>query len=775
MKNEYDMQNIFEVQQKRRRRKQILLIVCITLILLPTVAIAATVGGFAIWANSQRIDPSLLPTASAVPTFYDRNGNELPYADSNFVDINLVSDDLKYAFIALEDKRFYQHRGYDLKRMVGAMLKNIKAGSVREGASTITQQLVKNTHLTQERTLSRKLKELALAINLEKKYGKDEILAMYLSVIYFGSGAYGVKQAADLYFNKSIEDLSLAECATLAGIIKNPSKYSPNRNPEESVKRRNVVLGVMHSEGYITGDELETAKTEPLKVENSNQSSKSSSTLNAKACEYYISQAAKEVCNALNITKYQLSNSGLKIYTNLDADLQSELEKQRINGENFESAEIGNVSIVIDNESCAVLAHSSSYPYTVSRQAGSVLKPLAVYAPALDKNLVTLATPIVDEKIDFNGFSPDNYGGIYYGDTTVREAIKKSMNSVSVKVMDYLGSDDSARYLDSLGISISEDDKNYALALGATSKGVTPISVASAYSTFARGGEYVTPSYVRFVVDNGNKILSNERYFEKSTQSAHRVISKSTASLVTSALLDTVKDGTAKTLSSLPFEVASKTGTVERANGGNSDAWNASYNDRFTVLVWHGSDGAMNEKGGGYPTRHALKIWQKISGNNALRSKLSVSEGVIQADVDTYSTKLNKTVVLASENTPLEYRKSEYFSLYNIPTTDGSKFDKISDIDMKVSNERGVVTLNFDSEDIYEYEVYRQDVLGSKLIFSDAGNNRSVSIIDRPIAFEGKVDYTLICHLKNNEDISASTSKSVYINDSISEWSPDIL
>ncbi len=459
MKNNSEPQNILDAQEKRRKRKKILLIVCITLILLPAVILGCTVGGFAIWTTTQKIDKNLLPTATAVPTFYDADGNALPYADSNFVDINTVSDNLRYAFVALEDKRFYEHKGYDLTRMIGATVNNIKAGAVREGASTITQQLIKNTHLTHERTMSRKLKELALAINLEKMYSKDEILSMYLSVIYFGSGAYGIKQAANLFFDKNIEDLSLAECATLAGIIKNPAKYSPTKHPEESITRRNVVLQVMHSQGYISKEEFDVAKEQPLRTQKSDDSDNEGASITLDTCEFYISQAIKEVCTALNITKYQLSNSGLKIYTNLIPKLQLALEKQRLNTQNFENESIGNVSIIIDNESGAVLAHSSTYPYTVSRQAGSVLKPLAVYAPAIDRNLISLATPITDERIDFNGFSPNNYGGVYYGDTNIREAIKKSMNSVSVKVMDYLGTDVSAHYLNSLGIAIEHKDK----------------------------------------------------------------------------------------------------------------------------------------------------------------------------------------------------------------------------------------------------------------------------------------------------------------------------
>lgn len=775
MKNNSEPQNILDAQEKRRKRKKILLIVCITLILLPAVILGCTVGGFAIWTTTQKIDKNLLPTATAVPTFYDADGNALPYADSNFVDINTVSDNLRYAFVALEDKRFYKHKGYDLTRMIGATVNNIKAGAVREGASTITQQLIKNTHLTHERTMSRKLKELALAINLEKMYSKDEILSMYLSVIYFGSGAYGIKQAANLFFDKNIEDLSLAECATLAGIIKNPAKYSPTKHPEESIKRRNVVLQVMHSQGYISKEEFDVAKEQPLKTQKSDDSDNEGASITLDTCEFYISQAIKEVCIALNVTKYQLSNSGLKIYTNLNPKLQLALEKQRLNTQNFENESIGNVSIIIDNESGAVLAHSSTYPYTVSRQAGSVLKPLAVYAPAIDRNLISLATPITDERIDFNGFSPNNYGGVYYGDTNIREAIKKSMNSVSVKVMDYLGTDVSAHYLNSLGIAIEDKDKNYALALGATSKGVTPISVASAYSTLARGGEYISPSYVRFVIEDGNKILSNERDDRRGTQKTHRVISKSTASLMTSALIDTVKSGTAKTLGALPFEVASKTGTVERADGNNSDAWSASYNDVYTVLVWHGTDDTMTEKGGGYPTRHALKIWQQAAEYHQMKSNLDAYDGIVKLDVDTYSTNINKQVVLANENTPLEYRKSEYFAQNNLPTASGSKFDKIENIDFEVSNNNGTIGISFDSEKIYHYEIYRQDVLGSQLIFSSAGLGNRILLTDTPIAFEGKVDYTFVCHLINNEEISATLSKSVYIKDTFPEWSEDIL
>ncbi|MDE6059963.1 MAG: transglycosylase domain-containing protein, partial [Clostridia bacterium] len=372
MKSKTQTQNSTKSTPKSKKRKKILIATLSCIVLIPLLSIAIAIATFAIWANSQHIDKSLLPTATALPVYYDISGNELPSEQSDFVEPNEINDNLKNAFVALEDKRFYKHNGYDVVRMAGAMVKNIKAGRIREGASTITQQLVKNTHLTQERTLSRKLKELAIAIQLEKEYSKDEILSMYLSVIYFGNGAYGVKQAASTYFDKTIDELDVSECAILAGIVRNPSKYSPISNPEECKGRRNVALSVMREQGYIDEDIYQNTVTLPVLTKKDRTNN--SENLSARTCEFYLTQVQNEVCEKLNMTKYQLSNSGLKIYTNLDSSLQAELEKQRLDINNYESDSINSVSIILDNESGAVLAYSSSYPYNISRQAGSVLK-----------------------------------------------------------------------------------------------------------------------------------------------------------------------------------------------------------------------------------------------------------------------------------------------------------------------------------------------------------------------------------------------------------------
>jgi len=191
------------------------------------IAISAVMGTLFLAFSNVTLDESLLPVAAAHPVFYDADGREMNYAGVSALTPEEIPDKLKNAFIALEDKRFYSHRGYDLRRIAGAAIKNIKARKTVEGASTITQQLIKNTHLTSEKTVKRKINEVSLARQLEKKYSKDQILSMYLSAIYFGGGIYGVKDAAAYYFGKKLENLSAAECATLAGIVKNPSAYSP--------------------------------------------------------------------------------------------------------------------------------------------------------------------------------------------------------------------------------------------------------------------------------------------------------------------------------------------------------------------------------------------------------------------------------------------------------------------------------------------------------------------------------------------------------------------
>ena len=777
MKNSKNSKITQQSDKNRGKKRKIILSLLIVFIVLPISAALIALAGFAIYTASVKVDASLLPTASAVPTFYDRYGEKVSYSEDSFLSPNEIPDNLKYAFIATEDKRFYKHKGYDAIRIGSAILKDIKAGKAVEGASTITQQLVKNTHLSQDRTLKRKLKEIALAINLENEYSKDEILSMYLSVIYFGNGIYGVKQAAKNYFAKDIQDLNVAECATLAAIVKNPSKYSPNKNADASFARRNLIIDNMCEQNYIALDTANMAKSMPITHSLDSDDSMSAKLVD-KDIKIYFDNVVQEVCKRLDITKYQLYNSGYKIFTNYDENLQR-IAHAKVKDENGRENDTDAIVLLIDNMSGAVLAYSSTLGYNPKRQIGSTIKPI-LYSAAIDKGIINLATPVIDEQIDYFGFSPTNYGDKYYGNTLIVDAIKKSMNSVAVKTCDFVGIDSYFDYVKRFGLNVSEQDKNYALSLGATENGISPLELACAYTVFPSNGEFKTSSFVRFVEKDGEKVLSNDNI------DTVQVIKPSTAQLMTYALEQTVKDGTAKALSALPFDIAAKTGTVERKEGNNSDAWCVSFNSDYTLLVWHGSDAGMQEKGGGHPAKQSAEIWHKLHDLKESNSKYSESfesgfdkSEIVACDVDLFSTFNSKTTVLASENTPLEYRKTMYSAVDNTPDTDNSYFDGIVDTNWTVESFARGFKVKFDREKIYDYDVYRKDIFGERLIkhfdsvsieFGGDYNalvdnaREPVQVTDHPWSFGTPVTYTLITYLKSNPDIKNVSTKTVFVD-----------
>lgn len=737
MKNDKSTKYMKNCDKKRSKRK-VLIAVLISIVAIPLVVFSICIGVFALWANSIQLDTTLLPTKSAIPTYYDCDGVKIIVDDDKYIEYEDLPINLVNAFVALEDKRFFSHKGYDIIRIGGALISNAKSGSLKEGASTITQQLVKNTHLTHEKTISRKLKEIAIAIKLEKEYSKQEIMSMYLSVIYFGGGAYGVSSASRLYFDKEVEDLTLDECAMLAGIVKNPSKYNPNNESDLPKQRRDLVLKVMHDQGYITDDEYLDAKNKDVKH--------TINTSKSNIYSSYISRVRDEVCKELNITKYQLDNSGYDIYTNLDRNIQQSLVTISKDKRNRENSDIQNVSIVVDNKNEIVSAYHSSLPYNISVQAGSIIKPLAVYVPAINENLVSLSTPITDEKVDYNGYSPNNFNDKYIGNTTIEEGIKQSINSIAVKTLDYVGLNTAVNYLNRFNIEVDENARNYSLALGSIS--VDPIKIANAYCTIANDGRYSNARFCKLVMSKGIKIYEPKKSNDK-------IVKTSTTSLIKYALINTVKDGTARTLSSLDFDIASKTGTAENNQGKNLSAWNVSFNDDYTVLVWHGKDDGMNEKGGGYPTFHAMKIWQELSKIMPLAKHIDCSKDTVRLDIDTYATSTNKCVMLASENTALEYRKSQIFANDNIPNQISNCFEIIDgDINVDIRKNKDKVSISFDTNDIYSYNIYRHDALGKMLIMSLNGKDCQdrFSLIDMPISLD-VVEYEIECYITCNKDV----------------------
>lgn len=689
----------------KSKAKKILIIIPIVLVALPLLAAGIFGIYFAVVTKDAKLNKNLLPTASATPIFYDANGNEIPYYENGKIEPSEIPDNLFNAFVAIEDKRFLEHKGIDYRRVFGAMLSNVKAGGAVEGASTITQQLVKNTHLTQEKSLNRKLKEMVIARQVEKEYSKDDIMAMYLSVIYFGGGTYGVKDAAKRYFSKSLDELTLSECAALAGTVKNPSRYAPDK--ERATSRKNLVLKLMLEQGKISEKDYETAKSETIIAE---KDAKQTVT----ADRFYISCCLNEIKNKLNVTSYELNNMGLKIYTYYEPKIQETLIRSLKSNVDGDSA-----GIVLDNLSGGVMAYFSTTGVEPKRQAGSSLKPLAVFAPALNENLIYPISPVKDEKISYGNYSPKNYGNKYYGWTTIEEGVKKSMNSVALKTLSYLTPTKAAAYLKRMNFDVAENDENLALALGSVTKGITPKQLADGYKTLANGGLYSKSNFVSKV------LYQNDEIFFKNDEKA--VFDEESAYLMTDMLVKTAQSGTAKTLSVLPYSVASKTGTAAIGEQ-NTDAVNASYTLENTVVCWQFGKG-ISSGGGGKLTVCVKEIYENLY-DGYFPEDFPMPSNVKSIEIDDYALKSENRVKLASNATPAEYRISALFKNDNTPKEVSTVFDvpKLSDFKIERDCYSHECKISFEATSVYGYNIYQKSDGEKTLLAKITDKNGCVTV-----------------------------------------------
>ncbi|MDE6067589.1 MAG: transglycosylase domain-containing protein, partial [Treponemataceae bacterium] len=445
------------------------------------------------------------------------------------------------AFIASEDRKFYSHNGLNYGRMVKALFKNISSGSFKEGASTISQQLIKNTHLSSDKTIRRKLNEIKLTKKLEKRYSKDEILEMYLNTIYFGHNCYGLQSASQFYFNKKAEDLDLPESATIVGLLASPNNYSPFKNPEKSLKRRNLVLKSMLDCGYISENEYREAVNTQLNAKQQNTQEKYGS---------YISAVFDEL-EEIDFDHYLLTD-GCVIKTYLNTDTQSLIENM--------SYPCDNAVIITDNYSGGVKAYKTTVN-GAKRQPGSTAKPIFVYGPAIEEKYLSPFTKILDEKVNFNGYDPENYDKKYHGYVTVTDSIKNSYNIPAVKTLNALTVDTSEKYLRAMDIKLDDDEKNLSLALGGMKYGLSIKELADRYSVFPRSGNFIPSRFIKEIISKDGKVLYKNEPFKS------RVFSEGTCSLMNEILIETSKSGTAKKLRDFNFDVATKTGTCGNQNG----------------------------------------------------------------------------------------------------------------------------------------------------------------------------------------------------------------
>lgn len=565
-------------------------------------------------ASAVSLNKDVMTQENVSLKIYDKNGNEITLCGyKNNLTYEQIPSNLINAFVCVEDKNFFNHSGVDFLRVGKAIVKNIISLSPnKEGASTITQQFIKNTHLSLDKTVDRKIQEAKLALDLERNFSKEEIITAYFNILYFGNSIYGVSSACETFFGKKVEDISLSECAILAGVVKNPSKYSPMRNLENSTKRRNFILSEMYKDSHINEIEYKDAISEEVKI------------LDKKDITglTFINAVIDEACAKLGINEKELAYGNYKIYTSYDANLQKKIELT-LNSNGFlqvkDSENKANGFVIVsDNETCTVSAYYNSYPCNVNeffRQPGSTIKPFVSYLPVIARGDYYPASPVFDEKIDFNGYSPRNFGNKYYGWTNMRTALSKSLNSIAVKLLADNGVERSLEYAKKYGFEFLDDDYNLATALGGMTKGVNPIQITSAYMTLANGGYYKELSFISKILSSNNNVI-----YDVSTINFKSVESEENVYLITDMLMDCASRGTASRLNVKDYQVASKTGTVSYKNTSkNNDIWNISYTTENTVCAWMGNvdnseGGALDSSfsAGVYPTEIVKNVLAEI-------------------------------------------------------------------------------------------------------------------------------------------------------------------
>jgi penicillin-binding protein 1A len=525
------------------------------------------------------------------------------------VSLEVIPSYLTAALVTTEDRKFFKHSGVDLKGITRAIIKDIWAGEFVEGASTITQQLAKTLFLTHRKTIVRKMKEAILAFQLERRYTKNEILELYLNQVYFGSGAYGVQSAAKIFFGKTVQDLTLGECALIAGMPKSPSRYSPLVNKELAIKRKNIVLRQMRDTGIIDEKGYQEAINKELQLNTSK-----SKTSKAPYFVDYVKKFVEETLGSSGVYK-----SGLTIFTTLNYELQQTantainngllaLEK-RMKAQDLPNQKPQAALIALDIQTGRIMAMVGGKDYDQSpfnrvthaqRQPGSAFKPI-VYAFAIEKGLAQNKL-LLDAPIAYKGakngqdWQPENFSQSYKGEMTLRRALAVSQNVPAVRLMETLGPYSVAQFGHSLGIETPLDE-NLSLALGTSE--VTLIDLTSVFAVFPNRGEKVTPYGVMEVVDRQGRIIWRVKSQKR------LVMSRSAAAIITNMLQGVIQEGTGRKARHLGRPLGGKTGTTNDYK----DALFIGFSPSIAAGVWVGNDlgGTLGDRETG--ARAALPIW----------------------------------------------------------------------------------------------------------------------------------------------------------------------
>lgn len=580
-----------------------------------------------------------------VSKVYDQRGKLIGNLFSHrriWVPSEKISPYLKKAVIAVEDTRFYQHMGVDPIGIARAVYHMLKPGGIKQGGSTITQQLAKISLLTLDRTPSRKIQDIFYALLIERTYTKDEILELYLNSINLAHGNIGVEAAARYYFGKSAVDLNLEEAALIVGIIPSPENYSPFKHPDTAKKRRNLVLKIMLEQEFITQAQYKMALNRNIQLVSKQEA--------ISVGAYFLDYLREVLVKEEGFTEEELLWGGYKIYTTLDLDCQQEAERVMKTLPHYSAKVQPEAALVtLDPSTGGILAMTGGRDYTTTqlnrsvkayRQPGSALKPF-VYATALEKNY-TAASILEDKPVSYllkNGeeWAPENNDHEFQGKVTLRQALRESVNTIAVQLVDELGIATVANQLEKMGIHSlvkqgAANDLNYApLALGGLTKGVTPLELAAAYTSFANQGNYVKPNALTKILDPQEKVIKAYK-----PAKGIPVISPQTAYIMTMLMQDVVENGTGWRAQLPNQPVAGKTGT----SSAYTNAWFVGYTPEYLTTVWIGNDRQeepMRYQEGAIGGGTAAGLWktymQRITSGLPIR-EFTEPSGIIWANID---------------------------------------------------------------------------------------------------------------------------------------------
>jgi 1A family penicillin-binding protein len=601
----------------------------------------------------------MMPRATTIVDVKGRHAFTIFQEQRLHVPLARISPHLIRAIVAVEDQRFYDHGGFDVVRVVGAGVNNLREGRIEQGGSTITQQLARMAFLTPDRAYRRKLQEVVLATRLEDSFNKDEILELYLNKAYFGDGLYGVEAASLGYFGKRASHLTIAEAALIAGLVKSPSSYAPTVNPERALARRNLVLRVMRESGVIDPASYQAAMEQRLVLNDALRKEEAYG-------QYFKEEVRKELVERFGWDR--VHHEGLRVETTIDLDMQkvaesevaralAEIEKRgrQRGGDPLQAALVS-----LDPRTGEVRALVGGRKFTDSRfnrvtqakrQPGSAFKPF-VYAAAIERGFTpaTIITGLSEPIMTVNGAWVPNDGHVEADSMTMRAALRVSSNRAAVRVMEEVGIPEAVEYAERFGMPGLPRVPSLVLGSGE----VTMLSLVSAYGAFANGGVLTQPRLIRRVTTADGRVL----YESKVT--ATEVVSPTTAYLVTSMLEDVVDAGTGAQVRSLGFRLpaAGKTGTTNEYR----DAWFIGYTPTLATGVWVGSDQPKTIVPGGYAAQLAVPMWTRYM-NAATRDDrprpFRVPESIVGVEICPLSGKL---ATEACRRDPQVHTYTEHFA-----------------------------------------------------------------------------------------------------------------